>query len=130
MIGRAGRPGFDTSGTAVIMTDNKSKATFQTLASSGLGIAKSQLNLKLDEIVNTEVSQRVITSMESAVNWMKGTLYYGQLRHTPRLLEASHQAEDAWDSHLTQMCQQSITRLREIGALAVRSSGCAIHPLP
>lgn len=32
MIGRAGRPGFDTSGTAVIMTDTLSKTRFENMS--------------------------------------------------------------------------------------------------
>lgn len=32
MIGRAGRPGFDTSGTAVIMTDTLSKTRYENLS--------------------------------------------------------------------------------------------------
>lgn len=32
MIGRAGRPGFDISGTAVIMTDTLSKTRYENLS--------------------------------------------------------------------------------------------------
>jgi replicative superfamily II helicase len=131
MIGRAGRPGFDTSGTAVIMTDNDSKIIFEKLASSGLlrsavsvlprnpgvlasfqilihvffvsltisavmsGISAfkygprssfpqlSQLVNKLVETINTEISQRVITNTEHAINWLTTTLYYIQLARDP-----------------------------------------------
>jgi ATP-dependent DNA helicase HFM1/MER3 len=74
MIGRAGRPGFDTSGTAVIMTDNASKARFEKLATSGLEPANSKLLSKLVEVINTEISQLVITSTETALNWIKDSV--------------------------------------------------------
>jgi replicative superfamily II helicase len=74
MIGRAGRPGFDLTGTAVIMTDNKSKTKYQNLAQSGLNVAKSQLMLKLVEILNTAISQNEIQSLGEAVNWLKETV--------------------------------------------------------
>lgn len=32
MMGRAGRPGFDISGTAVIMTDTHSKTRYENLS--------------------------------------------------------------------------------------------------
>jgi len=32
MIGRAGRPGFDTSGTAVIMTDSQSQRRYENIS--------------------------------------------------------------------------------------------------
>jgi len=71
MIGRAGRPGYDTSGTAVIMTDNRSKMMFQELAASCLPAAQSQLLQKLGEMINAEISQRVITSIDFAVTGSK-----------------------------------------------------------
>lgn len=119
MIGRAGRPGFDTEGTAVIMTDNKSKAVFQRLASSGLESAKSQLATRLDEIMNTEISQGVITSLESALNWMKGTLYFEQLNCS------FHDRE----SHVLELCRATIARLSDIGALQLSSPDYSIQPL-
>jgi replicative superfamily II helicase len=119
MIGRAGRPGFDTEGTAVIMTDNKSKAVFQRLASSGLESATSQLATKLVEIMNTEVSQGVITSVESALNWMKGTLYFEQLHHSDHDREV----------HVQELCLATIARLSDIGALKVSSHDHSIQPL-
>ena len=42
MIGRAGRPGFDTCGTAVIMTDKKSKPSYERM-STGLEVVESKL---------------------------------------------------------------------------------------
>lgn len=113
----AGRPGYDTCGTAVIMTDNKSKAAFQKLASSGLEPAMSQLLLKLDEIINAEISQRVITSTETAVNWIKGSLYYMQLRKDPSSHGVHTPSPHSVDAHLIRICNESIYRLREIGAL-------------
>lgn len=130
MIGRAGRPGFDTNGTAVIMTDNASKAAFQKLASSGLEAAKSQLLLKLDEVINTEVSQRVITSFASALDWMKGTLYFVQLKRKSTRLDAQEPHEDEIESHLSMVVQKSIQRLCDIGAIAVLNRGSSLVPLP
>lgn len=106
------------------MTDNKSKAKFQHLASSGLEAAKSQLLLKLDEIMNTEVSLGVIDSLRSAVDWMKGTLYYEQLRQSTNLFD--QEPED----HLKDLCHSTIQRLREIGVLEVSSRDFSIRPLP
>jgi len=128
MIGRAGRPGYDTSGTAVIMTDNKSKQTYERLASSGLEPAKSQLLSKLDEIMNNEISQRVITSTESALNWMKGTLFYHQLAKNPVAHNVQVVSAHSIDTHLLQLCTDTVQRLQTIGAL-IRSDGQALDPL-
>jgi hypothetical protein len=106
------------------MTDNKSKTHFQRLASSGLESAKSQLVLKLDEIINTEVSHGVITSLDSAVSWMKGTLYYTHLTRRADISQCDV------DEHLKEVCQATLSRLRSIGALEVSSREINVRPLP
>jgi replicative superfamily II helicase len=40
MVGRAGRPGFDTTGTAVIMTSMEDRQTYSTLT---LNVVESSL---------------------------------------------------------------------------------------
>lgn len=128
MIGRAGRPGFDTSGTAVIMTDNQSKSKFERLASSGLPPANSQLSLKLDEIINAEISQRVITGTESATNWLKSTLYFVQVQRDPTTHGVQIHSAHSIDAHLLRLCQQSIQRLETIGVLD-QGDGQTVSPL-
>lgn len=120
MIGRAGRPGFDTSGMAVIMTDNKSKATFQRLAASGLPLAYSQLMQRLEETMNAEISQRVICSVDGAVNWLKGTLYCTQLKKDPSRHGISDISPECIERHILNICESSIQRLEAVGALTVK----------
>jgi ATP-dependent DNA helicase HFM1/MER3 len=74
-MGRAGRPGFDTSGTAVIMRDNASKSKYKKL-SGGMELIESHLLSTLMDVVNMEVSQRVITSVEVARDWIKSTFFF------------------------------------------------------
>lgn len=127
MIGRAGRPGFDTSGTAVIMTDNQSKRIFERLASSGLRPAISKLCTKIDEVVNTEISQRVITSTESALDWISGSLFSIQLRNNPSNFGVKDGT--SLDEKLFAQCTESIRRLRAIGTLA-GGNGPQLFALP
>mgnify|MGYP000147125171 CR=1 FL=1 len=57
MMGRAGRPGFDTTGVAVILTDEASVTKYENLKHRGLDIIESQLMGKLTEAINTEVNK-------------------------------------------------------------------------
>lgn len=128
MIGRAGRPGFDSSGTAVIMTDNDSKSKFEKLASSGLSLARSNLTGdKLVETINTEVSQRVITSCDSAINWIKGTLFFIQLAKNPGDYGVKVVSPHSIDTHLLKVCKNTMQRLHAIGALDL-ADGQEIFP--
>lgn len=115
MIGRAGRPGFDTAGTAVIMTDNKSKRAFEQLVAGGLEPAMSKLYTKLDEVINAEVSQKVITSLETAMDWLKTTLFFIQLcQNTSHFDKGSILTTER---KLLDVCTQSIQRLQAIDTL-------------
>jgi len=130
MIGRAGRPGLDTTGVAVVMTDTDSKKRFEHLASSGLSPAMSQCSGdKFVETINTEVSQRVITSTESAINWIKGTLYYVQTVQNPSARGIRMVSAHSIDTHLLPLCMSALQQLQAIGAIVVTDEQ-EILPLP
>jgi ATP-dependent DNA helicase HFM1/MER3 len=128
MIGRAGRPGLDTSGTAVIMTDNDSKERIRKLA-SGLGAAESQLERTLVDVVNTEISQRVITSLDTALNWIKTTLLFACIKKNPKQFGVQIVSQHSIDSHLLQLCQSAIRHLQQDGLVEVNDDN-EIFPLP
>jgi len=123
MIGRSGRPGYDTSGTAVIMTDNGSKKMFEQLVCSGLNPAVSKLCTRIDEVINTEVSQGVITTIESALNWIKNTLFSIQLHADPSKFGLKAFSPEDRETQLLQICDDSIKRLQAIGALTGLGGG-------
>jgi len=86
MMGRAGRPGFDTTGKAVIMTDNGSAAYFGDRI-KGAEIIESRLRDKLVETLNAEISQTVVTSSADALVWMRSTFFYTRVKRNPRLYD-------------------------------------------
>lgn len=130
MIGRAGRSGFDSSGTAVIMTDNESKSRFEKLTSSGLDPVKSQVKGdRLVEAFNANVSQRIIFSTESAITWIKSSLYFVQLVKNPEVHGLKIVSNYSFDTHLMSLCKGVIDKLRSIQALEI-ADGQAIYPLP
>jgi replicative superfamily II helicase len=122
MTGRAGRPGYDTSGTAVIMCDNQSKKRIEQL-SNGLGPAESQLESKLVEVVNSEISQSVIFSTQSALDWIKDTLYFIRVK---RNFKGN---SDQIDRFLLDKLEGSIRKLKDMGFVG-ENAKYELHPLP
>ena len=61
MIGRAGRPQFDTSAVAVIMTQHATKSLYQNLI-GGSQIIESSFHLNLTDHLNAEVVRTVVFS--------------------------------------------------------------------
>jgi ATP-dependent DNA helicase HFM1/MER3 len=119
MIGRAGRPGYDTTGTAVIMTESHSKAKFERMAASGLEAAKSRLMSTFDEILNVEISQNVVTDSETGLRWIQGTLYYTQVKHDPASHGIRVVSEHSIDTHTYGILRESFKKLAQVGAVGL-----------
>ncbi|KAL7551782.1 hypothetical protein ACHAWF_014973 [Thalassiosira exigua] len=124
MMGRAGRPGFDERGSAVIMTDSHSRTKYLNV-SQGLKVVESCLmeGHKLTEVFNVEVSQGVITSVEEAIDWVKGSFLYPRIQKNPLLYGFNGRSDDALHSFVLDKCQDSIDKLRGINAISMEEDG-------
>ncbi|MBW0489661.1 hypothetical protein O181_029376 [Austropuccinia psidii MF-1] len=69
MMGRAGRPQFDTEGIAVVMTSRNEKVRIEKLVNSET-LLESCLHLNLTEYINSEVNMGTINSKASALDWL------------------------------------------------------------
>ena len=129
MIGRAGRPGLDTSGRAVIMTDKKSIKKYEKI-SYGLEIVESQLLAKLIETLNTEVSQLVISDVSQAIDWLKNTFFFSRVRKNPKYYGMQGKTEKQMDSYLMEQVIKCMTDLCESGVISFDEDGFGVAPLP
>uniref|UniRef100_H3CNC9 DNA 3'-5' helicase n=1 Tax=Tetraodon nigroviridis TaxID=99883 RepID=H3CNC9_TETNG len=75
MIGRAGRPQFDTSATAVIMTKTQNKDKYTKLM-NGVEIIESSLHSHLVEHLNAEIVLQTISDVNMALDWIRSTFLY------------------------------------------------------
>ncbi|KAL9933442.1 hypothetical protein V8E36_007618 [Tilletia maclaganii] len=82
MIGRAGRPQFDSEGVAVIMTENDLKQHYIDLA-SGNTVIESSLAAELVEHVNAELVLRGTSSKQAIERWIEGTFLHVRLLKNP-----------------------------------------------
>jgi ATP-dependent DNA helicase HFM1/MER3 len=82
MIGRAGRPQFDTEGASVIMTQRDNTARYQQLVNSAESV-ESTLHLSLPEYLNAEIALGTITDLAAAIVWLKSTFLYVRVRREP-----------------------------------------------
>ena len=117
MVGRAGRPGLDSTGVAVVLTDNDSKKRIENLLEAGIGPAKSNLVPRLPEVLNTAISQRVITSMEETLRWLQTTFLFSCLKHNRNAIASTQK-----------LSNDAVTHLRDIGVVET-SELHSIRPL-
>ncbi|OQR87110.1 DEAD/DEAH box helicase [Achlya hypogyna] len=70
MLGRAGRPGFDTSATAVIMTSSHKQAHYENLLlSPDTSPLESFLEPSLADFLNSEVVLETVSDVSEAIDW-------------------------------------------------------------
>lgn len=113
MLGRAGRPQFDDSAVAVIMTRQTKVRRYETLT-TGQEILESRLHLNLIDHMNAEIGLGTIRDLESARKWLTGTFLYVRLQQNPVYykLEGSRNGQDIQEQ-VDDICFRDITLLKE-----------------
>ncbi|CEN59366.1 hypothetical protein ASPCAL01817 [Aspergillus calidoustus] len=113
MLGRAGRPQFDDTATAVILTRKERAKHYEKLV-SGSESLESCLHLNLIEHINAEIGLGNVTNIETAVNWLASTFLFVRLRRNPthyKLKEGANQDDEK--EMLRQICEKDIKLLQE-----------------
>lgn len=82
MIGRAGRPQYDTDATAVIMTKSSCRDNIEKMLTGRL-IVDSQLHKYLTEHINSEIVLGTITNDIVARKWIDSTFLQVRLMKSP-----------------------------------------------
>jgi ATP-dependent DNA helicase HFM1/MER3 len=115
MTGRAGRPQFDSTGVAVILTRSDKRAKYENII-SGRHPLESRLHLQLGEHLNAEIGLGTVFSIESAKNWLRSTFLHVRCRANPLHYGVSLQAGGV-DHMIDAKCHQSIEMLRNQGLI-------------
>ncbi|KAJ2162499.1 Pre-mRNA splicing [Coemansia sp. RSA 552] len=82
MLGRAGRPQYDTFGEGVIITAHAELRYYLSLMTQQLPI-ESQLVSRLPDVLNAEVALGTVRSLDDAVAWLGGTYLYVRMLRSP-----------------------------------------------
>ncbi|GAN05971.1 pre-mRNA splicing factor [Mucor ambiguus] len=100
MLGRAGRPQFDTYGEGIIITAHSELQYYLSLLNTQLPI-ESQFVSRLADNLNAEIVLGSIRNRDEAVQWLGYTYLYVRMLRNPSLYSVSHDdLED--DPHLEQ----------------------------
>jgi ATP-dependent DNA helicase HFM1/MER3 len=113
MLGRAGRPQYDDSAVAVIMTRQAKVRRYEMLV-AGQDLVESKLHLNLVDHMNAEIGLGTISDLLSARKWLRGTFLYVRLQKNPSFykLDGSRSGQSI-EEQVDDICFRDITLLRK-----------------
>ncbi|KAL2259463.1 hypothetical protein VTK26DRAFT_6853 [Humicola hyalothermophila] len=114
MLGRAGRPQFDDSATAIILTRSANKQRYEKMV-SGQEILESTLHRNLIEHLNSEICLGTISDLSSAKTWLAGTFLSVRLRRNPDYyrLTGGMTSPSQIDERMEEICEREIKQLQD-----------------
>ena len=121
MIGRAGRPQFDTSAIAVVLTDASGDKKYRNMI-EGQETVESSLHHSLAEHFNSEIVLRTIRSMEDAIAWVKCTFLHVRLQLRPEYYQDRISSQNLNEDKLEEWVRFVLDDMRAHG-LILESNG-------
>ncbi|KAL8674416.1 MAG: hypothetical protein Q9168_001208 [Polycauliona sp. 1 TL-2023] len=113
MLGRAGRPQFEDSAVAVIITKQEKVEKYEKMV-SGQQLLESSLHLNLIEHLNAEIGLGTICSLYTAKRWLAGTFLYVRLGQNPGHYKLDGDATNLnLADRIERVCQRDIDLLLE-----------------
>jgi ATP-dependent DNA helicase HFM1/MER3 len=113
MLGRAGRPQFEQSACAIILTQNE-RVDYYNRLGSGQEPLESCLHINLLDHLNAEIGLGTVFDLSSAKRWLASTFLFVRLGKNAdhyRLKEDVTSRND--DELLGQICSKDVTLLQE-----------------
>ncbi|XP_043112345.1 probable ATP-dependent DNA helicase HFM1 [Puntigrus tetrazona] len=119
MIGRAGRPQFDTTATAVIMTRSQTKDKY-THFLSGMDSIESSLHTNLVEHLNAEIVLHTISDVNMALDWIRSTFLYIRALKNPKHYGISPELDKCGiETKLQELCLRNLNSLASVNLITM-----------
>uniref|UniRef100_A0A3P9K244 Probable ATP-dependent DNA helicase HFM1 n=1 Tax=Oryzias latipes TaxID=8090 RepID=A0A3P9K244_ORYLA len=119
MIGRAGRPQFDTSATAVIMTKVQTRDKYMKLM-NGVEVIESSLHGHLVEHLNAEIVLQTISDVNMALDWIRSTfLYIRALKNPTHYGFTADFDKYGIEAQLQELCLKNLNSLSSIDLISM-----------
>ncbi|XP_063795986.1 probable ATP-dependent DNA helicase HFM1 isoform X3 [Pseudophryne corroboree] len=117
MIGRAGRPQFDTTATAVIMTRISTREKYVHML-GGADTIESSLHRHLVEHLNAEIALHTITDVNIALEWIRSTfLYIRALKNPSHYGFPAGLDKEGIEAKLQELCLKNLNDLSSVGLI-------------
>ena len=121
MIGRAGRPQFETEGKAVIMTRTAKQQDYLELA-GGTQLVESHLASAMVGHVNAEIALGTITDIPTVLSWLKFSFLWVRIRKSPQhygIAAVDSASTQRLEDRLQEMVLEDIRKLTDLKAITL-----------
>lgn len=116
MIGRAGRPQYDTTGVAIILTRSDKQQKYENVV-DGTEILESRLLEHLIEHVNAEIGLGTIVDLKSARAWLRSTFLYVRCQLNPPAYGLSS-SKTSLEESISLRCQNTLEELERASLIS------------
>ncbi|XP_037076641.1 LOW QUALITY PROTEIN: putative U5 small nuclear ribonucleoprotein 200 kDa helicase, partial [Pollicipes pollicipes] len=117
MLGRAGRPQYDTKGEGILITNHSELQYYLSLLNQQLPV-ESQMVSRLSDTLNAEIVLGTVKNVRDAVNWLGYTYLYVRMLRSPALYGVQHDSVES-----DQLMEGRRADLVHTAALALDKSG-------
>ena len=122
MLGRAGRPQFDRSAIAVIITKEDKVSKYEKLM-QGSELLESSLHVNLIEHLNAEVSLGTVKDLDTARHWLEGTFLHVRLQKNPVHYKVEGDQGGSLEDRVRAICQKDLTLLEQAQLVSWETDG-------
>ncbi|WVW83586.1 hypothetical protein I302_105607 [Kwoniella bestiolae CBS 10118] len=128
MMGRAGRPQYDQSGTVVVICEQSKVKKYESMLYSST-MLESTLHLNLKEHLNSEIALGTIDSLATAEAWLKKSFLYIRIQQNPSHYTAALQDDvvksdnSSWEEYVTHYLQEALAKLVQPGFVVQTPKG-------
>lgn len=121
MIGRAGRPQFDTKGVAVVYCEQTKKNFYRRYLNDPFPIESSLLE-QIDDHVNAEIARGEITSKQTCIDWFTWSYAFRRILKNPNFYGLNDNKNETIKQFLIDFVDKIIDRLIASGCVAEQDS--------
>jgi antiviral helicase SLH1 len=123
MLGRAGRPQFDSSGIARIFTQDAKKEFYKHFLHTGFPV-ESSLHKVLDNHLGAEISAGTIATKQDALDYLTWTFFFRRLHKNPSFYGLEISAEEHNTTSAMTMANEYMVDLVETSLKELSESSC------
>lgn len=122
MMGRAGRPSFDTSGVAVVFTKQSTKQFYKYFLNIGFPV-ESSLHKFLDDHIGAEVASGTVKVRQDAMDFLRRTFLFRRVHANPTYYGVELGRINEWLVERVDACLKEL----EQSSCLIRSPGSGGH---